>query len=161
MGTINGPITNEEVVRSLGSVPIYPKAKLDMATTRIIRGTAAGIRMFTGKQTFTAAAFRVPAAPEIAVNWYDVQLGKLGYVPTKARQSTIGQKMEHQIMHQYFKKNGKEIVMVQAGVMPEDKKTDPADATMLIVIRMSNPSKASLAAPASPKPFVPDAPAKK
>ncbi|MES2460640.1 MAG: hypothetical protein V4671_08645 [Armatimonadota bacterium] len=155
---INRPVTNDEVVRSLGGVPIYPNAKLDMATTKVIQGTAAMTRMITGKQTFAAGVFRTSVTPDQAVVWYDVELKKLGYEPTNARQPSIGQKMENQVMHQYFKKKAKEIVIVQAGVVPEDKKTDPADATMLIVMRMigANPTSG-----ASGKEFVPDAPLKK
>jgi hypothetical protein len=48
--------------------------------------------------------------------------------------------MENQIMHQYFKKKEKEIVIVQAGVIAEDKQTDPTAATMLIVMRMTGVS---------------------
>lgn len=157
VSAINRPITNDEVRDSLGNVPIYPEAKLDMATTKIIQGTAAMTRMVTGKQTFSAGVFRVSVSPEQAVAWYDVELRKLGYEPTKARQPSIGQKMENQVMHQYFKKQAKEIVIVQAGVIPEEKKTDPKDATMLIVMRMIG-----AAAPSgeSGKGFVPDAPLK-
>jgi hypothetical protein len=108
-----------------------------MTTTKVIQGTAAMTRMITGKQGLAAAVFRVPMTPEASVAWYDAELAKRGYIPTKARQPSIGQKMENQIMHQYFKKKEKEIVIVQAGVIAEDKQTDPTAATMLIVMRMT------------------------
>jgi hypothetical protein len=163
VSAINRPVTNDEVVKALGGVPIYPKAKLDMPTTKVIQGTAAMTRMITGKQSFAAGVFRVPVSPEQAVAWYDFNLGKLGYVPTNARQPSIGQKLENQIMHQNFKKKSKEIVIVQAGILPEDKKSDPTDATMLIVMRMMgvNTVHGTSGASGGDKGFVPDAPLKK
>lgn len=141
---------------SLGDVPIYPKAKLDVPMTKVVQGTAAVTRMITGKQSFAASVYRVSVTPEAAVTWYDTEMTKRGYVPTKARQSSIGQKMEGQVMHQYFKKEQKEIVMVQAGIAPDNKadKTDTADTTMLIVMRMMGAGARS-----GGKGFVPDAPA--
>jgi hypothetical protein len=144
VGAMNRPVTNAEIVSSFeGKIPIHPKAKLDMTTTKVIQGTAAMTRMITGKQGLAAAVFRVPMTPAAAVAWYDAELEKRGYIPTNARQPSIGQKMENQIMHQYFKKKEKEIVMVQAGVVSEDKKTDPDAATMLIVMRMTGVSATS------------------
>ena len=156
VSVVNRPVTKEGIVQSLGDkFPIHPKAKLDMATSKIIQGTSAVTQMITGKQGFAAAVFRVPVSPEDVVGWYDVELGKQGFVPTKARQPSIGQKMEKQIMHQYFKKDAREMVMVQAGIIPDEKKTDSADATMLIVMRMSNVSGKSMVT------TTPDAPTEK
>ncbi len=151
----------QEVVKSLGNVPLYPKAKLDMQMTKVIQGTAAVTSMFTGKQSFAAGVFRVPVTPQIAVSWYDAELAKLGYVPTKARQPSVGQKMENQIMHQYFKKKGNEIIMVQAGVVPEERRADPDAATMLIVMRITGVSSASGGTGKVAAPEVPDLPAEK
>ncbi len=156
VSVVNRPVTNEEIIQSFGDkFPIYPKAKLDKATSKIMQGTSAVTQMITGKQGFAAAVFRVPVSPDDVVGWYDVELGKRGFVPTKARQPSIGQKMENQVMHQYFKKDVHEMVMVQAGIIPEDKKTDPADATMLVLMRMTNVSGKSVVTE------TPEAPAKK
>jgi hypothetical protein len=135
---INRPLTNEEVALSLGNIPIYPKAKLDMTTTKVIQGTAAMTQMMTGKESFAAGVFRSADTPDTVVNWYDAELGIRGYVPTKARQPSVGQKMENQLMHQYFSKKESKIVIVQAGTVAEDKKTDPTNSTMVIVMRISS-----------------------
>ncbi|MBC8103487.1 MAG: hypothetical protein H7Z41_12990 [Cytophagales bacterium] len=149
----NQPVTNEEVVRSLGGIPLYPNAKLDLETTKATRAASGLTSMMMGKQTFAAAAFRVSVTPEVAVKWYDAELTRLGYVATRARQSSVGQKMENQTMHQYFNDKQKEIVMVQAGIAPDDGRdgrADSKDATMLIVMRLTGLPKPSELEPVTP-----------
>jgi hypothetical protein len=160
-GVINRPITNESVVQSLGDVPIYPDAKLNMQMTKVIQGTAAVTQMVTGKSTFSAGVFQVPVTPEVAVAWYDNEMVKRGYVANKVRQSSVGQKLQNQVQRQYSSETIKEIVIVQAGLTPEEQKTDPKNGTMLIVMRMTN-IKGKISPPENAgKEFVPDAPATK
>lgn len=162
MGVVNAPVDTTKVVASLGKdFPIYPKAKLDLATTKIIVGTTTGLKFFTRMEHISAAAFRVPATPTDAVGWYDVEMSKRGYVPTKSRQPSIGQKMENQVTHQYYKKKEKEMVTIQAGISPDEKKGDAADASILVVMRMTGISHSSASSEPSDRGFVPDLPAKK
>ena len=161
MGVLKQPITSAGVVQSLGDVPIYPNAKLDMTMTKVIQGTAAVTQMVTGKNTFSAGVFQVPVTPEAAVSWYDTEMVKRGYVANKVRQSSVGQKLQSQVQRQYSSKTIKEIVIVQAGLTPEEQRTDPKNGTMLILMRMTNLKGKANPPENAGKEFVPDAPATK
>ncbi len=75
------PITEQGVAASLGGVPIYPGARLDMDMTRVIRATFGIVGGLSGgKVTFNCGVYRVPAiAPEKLAAWYAAKLKAAGW----------------------------------------------------------------------------------
>lgn len=79
--TMKQPITEQSVAVSLGGVPVYPGARLDMDMTRVIRATFGIVGGLSGgKVTFNTGVYRVPAiAPDKLAAWYATKLKAAGW----------------------------------------------------------------------------------
>jgi len=136
---ITAPVDKQEVLRSLGPVPVYPKATFDEMTTKIANTTGSLMKGALGGKTMVGAAFRAPAAPNTVITWYDAQLFKQNYHVIRTRQNTVNP-VEGQSQRQYFKTG--EAVIVQAQPAPEDKGASGGDNSLVMVMRIQGITKA-------------------
>jgi len=136
---ITAPVDKQEVLRSLGPVPVYPKATFDETTTKIANATGSLMKGALGGKSMTGAAFRVPAAPKTVIAWYDTQLYQKSYHIIRTRQNTVNA-AEGQSQRQYFKQG--EAVIVQAQPAPEDRGASGGDNSLVMVMRIQGITKA-------------------
>lgn len=133
--TAKRPVTKEQVLGSLGKVPIYPGAQLDLKASQRLRVVSEAANVFGnvfsgGKLQAGMAAFQAPAPPEKVSQWYDEQFEGWQKADTRPQPGlgTDAVKITHARQYQ----RGNSTVQVQVG-----RRDDQRSGSYLILFVIS------------------------